>query len=373
MGKSVLITGCSESTIGNALALEFAKRGWIVYATARNTAKMANLEGNSNVKLLALDITDAKDVFAAREQISVEQGGKLDCLYHNAGVRSMSMAIDYDADEKQVMTAGEEQPYIRSDDVRMFEGNVIAVMALTRAFSKLLIAAKGTIAITGSGASRVQVPTEATYNATKAAVEMYAKTLRLELQPFGCHVVYVMTGAVATPMYFQRMTFSDDSPYKPIADRIAAGWEQGPRYVPQRTEEYARYVVERVTRMSPPKKVWCGTGIAALCWVEKFGLTWLLDGLIVFLWLKYGQPWPFSKAIKTDACKSSLQFKRSLEKKTMVPQMRVLQNGLGEPFLKQTSSIPVRFKLALAVRYMTTHMPTLKDLLWVLLTEKLIF
>lgn len=59
------------------------------------------------------------------------------------------MAIDYGADEKKpVMTAGEEQqqqqqPYIRSDDVWMFQANVIAVMALTRAFSKLLIQPKG--------------------------------------------------------------------------------------------------------------------------------------------------------------------------------------------------------------------------------------
>lgn len=279
MGKSVLVTGCSESTIGNALALEFAKRGWTVYATARNTGKMANLEGVSNIKLLKLDIMDAKDVFAVREQISCEQGGKLDCLYHNAGVRSMSMAIDYDEDEERVIAAGEEQPYIRSRDIRMFEGNVIAVIALTRALSRLLVAAKGTIAITGSGASRVQVPTNATYNATKGAVEMYSKILRLELQPFGCHVVYVMTGAVATPMYSQRMTFADGSLYKSISDRIAAGWEREPGYIPQPTEVYAQYVVERVARKSPPREVWCGTGIAPLWWVEKLGLTWLLDGI----------------------------------------------------------------------------------------------
>ena len=93
------------------------------------------------------------------------------------------MAIDYGADEKKsVMTAGEkqqqQQPYIRSDDVWMFRANVIAVVALTRAFSKLLIAAKGTIAITGNGASRVQVLTNATYNATKAAVETVIAVLR---------------------------------------------------------------------------------------------------------------------------------------------------------------------------------------------------
>lgn len=34
---------------------------------------MANLEDNPHVKLVALDITDAKSVFAAREKISTEE------------------------------------------------------------------------------------------------------------------------------------------------------------------------------------------------------------------------------------------------------------------------------------------------------------
>ena len=75
-------------------------------------------------------------------------------------------------------------------------------MALTRATSQLLTAVGWTIAITGSGSRRVQVPTSATYNANKAALEMYTKTLRLEMQPLGCHVTYMMTGVVATAMFY---------------------------------------------------------------------------------------------------------------------------------------------------------------------------
>merc|ERR1711881_23454 len=99
------------------------------------------------------------------------------------------------------------------------EGNVISVMALTRAFSRLLIASKGTIAISGSGSSRVPLPGSGSYNVSKAAVEMYSRTLRLELAAFGISVVYVMTGAVATPMNLQRMSFAENSPYKAIGDK----------------------------------------------------------------------------------------------------------------------------------------------------------
>ena len=98
------------------------------------------------------------------------------------------------------------------------------------------------------------------------------------MQPLGCHVTYVMTGGVATPMFYnQAITFADDSPYQPIADKITAGWKQKPGYVPQPAEEYARHVVDKVTQRIPPKEVWCGTGINALWWIEKLGLTWLLD------------------------------------------------------------------------------------------------
>jgi 1-acylglycerone phosphate reductase len=237
---------------------------------------MANLQSRSNIRTLALDVTDRKSVFAAREQISHEQDGKLDLLYHNAGVRYMSMAIDYDVREKA--DEGGEEPYMRSDDVWTFEGNVTTVMALTRAFSKLLIASKGVITITGSGASRAPTPGTSTYNASKAAVEMYARTLRIELAPLGIRVVYVMTGAVATPMNLQRMSFSADSPYAKLEEKINEGWDGETK--PWPTGEYSRYVIDRLEKRNPPNEIWAGAEMGTLWWVEKLNLGWMLDGMM---------------------------------------------------------------------------------------------
>jgi 1-acylglycerone phosphate reductase len=67
--KSILITGCSEGGIGHALAMAFSKAGCRVYATARRAKKMEGLKGYDNIKLLELDVTNAKSVNSAARQV----------------------------------------------------------------------------------------------------------------------------------------------------------------------------------------------------------------------------------------------------------------------------------------------------------------
>lgn len=65
-----------------------------------------------------------------------------------------------------------------------------------------------------------------------------------------------MPGVVATAMFYdQAITFADDSPDQPVADKSTAGWKQKPVDVPQLVAEYARHVVEKVTQTIPPKEV----------------------------------------------------------------------------------------------------------------------
>lgn len=54
--RVVLITGCS-SGIGRATAERLARNGWTVYATARNTQAISELEARG-CRLLPLDVTD---------------------------------------------------------------------------------------------------------------------------------------------------------------------------------------------------------------------------------------------------------------------------------------------------------------------------
>ncbi len=84
MGKSVLITGCSEGGIGDALAIEFHSKGARVFATARNLSKMKHLKA-MGIETLSLDVTSPLSIDTAVATINKATGGKLDILVNNSG------------------------------------------------------------------------------------------------------------------------------------------------------------------------------------------------------------------------------------------------------------------------------------------------
>jgi len=84
MSKTVLITGCSEGGIGHALALEFQKQGYRVFATARKQSAMTALVENG-VETLEMDVTSVDSLNGVKEEIEKRTGGTLDVLVNNAG------------------------------------------------------------------------------------------------------------------------------------------------------------------------------------------------------------------------------------------------------------------------------------------------
>lgn len=72
----------------------------------------------------------------------------------------------------------------------------------------MVIATKGKIVFTGSVSSYTPQPSQAVYNASKAAVELYARTLSIEMQPFGVRVVLVNTAGVNTSMTSERVVLA---------------------------------------------------------------------------------------------------------------------------------------------------------------------
>ncbi|KAF8314060.1 NAD(P)-binding protein [Clavulina sp. PMI_390] len=198
---TVLITGCTAGGIGWYVAKAYKAKGYRVFATARKVESMKGLS-EAGIDLLALDVTNAESVRAARDAVSAATGGTLDILMNNAGITATGPAIEVSIDEARAA----------------YETNVLGMMRMNQEFIDLLIAAKGQIINVSSVTSILPLPFSAAYNATKAAVTQYSDTLRLELIPFDVNVVTMVTGTVKTPIWTHDPDLPPSSKYYPIAD-----------------------------------------------------------------------------------------------------------------------------------------------------------
>jgi NAD(P)-dependent dehydrogenase (short-subunit alcohol dehydrogenase family) len=81
---------------------------------------------------------------------------------------------------------------------RQFEVNVFGQVAVTQAFLPLLRAARGRIVNVGSVGAKFALPFVGALNSSKAAFELISDSLRMELRPWGIHVVVVAPGAIRT-------------------------------------------------------------------------------------------------------------------------------------------------------------------------------
>ncbi|OKL59990.1 hypothetical protein UA08_04784 [Talaromyces atroroseus] len=181
--KSVLITGCSTGGIGHGLALIFQRKGFIVFATARDISKMSDLGALPNIHLLALDVTSKTSIQEAVKSVAALTDGRgLDILVNNSGQQYTMPMTDIVEEEAR----------------RMFDVNFWGVFAVTQAFVDMVIAVKGVIVNMASISGYWYTPYMTVYNASKAALVMFGETLRLELSPFGVRVVSVIAGAVDT-------------------------------------------------------------------------------------------------------------------------------------------------------------------------------
>lgn len=128
--KTVLITGCSTSGVGWAMAKIFQERGFHVFAAVRDPGKAAGLSDLSDIDILELDVTVNRTISKCKDAIAQRTDGKLDILVNNAGVEFQSPLLDVDIDEAK----------------RLYDVNVWGPLSIVQAFSPLLIAAKGVVA-----------------------------------------------------------------------------------------------------------------------------------------------------------------------------------------------------------------------------------
>lgn len=169
-----LITGC-RTGIGRHLAIAFASAGVRVLATAREASQLDDLCSEyPNIKAFSLNVEDAAAIDRLFQDVERMTGGTLDYLVNNAGLHYSATALDLDVDQV----------------VKVFSVNVFAVMRLCQIFAPMLRKTphgKGTIVQIGSVTRDVPVVWQSGYNASKAALSQYSKTLRLVRKLFLLH------------------------------------------------------------------------------------------------------------------------------------------------------------------------------------------
>lgn len=216
-GRRVWVVGASTG-IGEALALELARRGARLALSARGADKLravcaacdaarvlANtvspayagraaaptglppeLEADRSLAL-ALDLTDTLAFARARDDILARWGG-IDLVVFNAGTYRPLRAWELSADSVR----------------ETLDVNLVGTMSgVASVVPTLLAQGSGAIALVGSVAGYGGLPKASVYGPSKAALINFAEVLHLDLAPRGVDVFLIDPGFVATPLTAQ--------------------------------------------------------------------------------------------------------------------------------------------------------------------------
>jgi 1-acylglycerone phosphate reductase len=254
--RTVLITGCSDDSLGSALALALQKNGDLqVFAAARDTSKMTALS-SAGIQTFALDVTSPESIKSLVEEVTQSTKGKLDMLINSVG-------------------GGHYQPFLHLDIEKakqLFDVNVWGFVATTQAFLPLLLAnaepgkkgRKSVVVNNTSISSVLRTPYHSAYSASKAAMAMFNDIQRIELEPLGIKVVDLKTGSLESNFGENKTNpyeLPEDSPYQPIKAEVmkVITGETTEAYAEDR-KAWAKNVVKDLMKNfdSPPTEIWRG-------------------------------------------------------------------------------------------------------------------
>jgi short-subunit dehydrogenase len=188
--KTAFITGAS-SGIGRALALEFARRGYDLFLTARRVDlleqvrdEIVSMHPERRVEVRPLDVTDDGDVAKAIAE-AAEKLGRCDIVVANAGLGSSGRV---------------GEGHIERDRL-IIETNVIGAMAtIDAAVAQFRRQGGGQVVGVASVAGARGLPGSGSYSASKAALMVYLDSVRAETHREPITVTTIAPGYIDTPL-----------------------------------------------------------------------------------------------------------------------------------------------------------------------------
>ena len=267
---TILVTGCSDGSLGSALALEFHKTGkWRVFASARNPTKLKEIQA-VGIETIVMDVCSTESLISAVSEVSQLTGGSLDALINNAGSSYVMPTVDIDIAEGK----------------KLFDLNVWSVLETTQVFLSLLMKSKSAMIVNHCSAGAVLAsPPLSCYAASKLALTCFTETMRRELEPFGIKVVALMTGVVKSNIHANaghgsKPKLPENSIYNIAREAVESGMDAEKYNEGAPTaEEWARQVVQDLSKKDPPLQIWRGKSATAM-WAMQFPPRTLVDGMV---------------------------------------------------------------------------------------------
>lgn len=226
MNRIVLITGVS-SGIGLELAKNFITCGDKVYGISRKPFELAGLVH------IVCDVSNFEDCKKAINFV-VEKENKIDIVVNNAG-----MGI-----------AGSVENTSEEDAKKIFDVNFFGTFFISKLSLPHLRASRGRILNVSSVASKLSIPFQSFYSASKAGVDAISAGIRAEAKPFGVKVTTFFPGDAKTGFTGARIKQSDGV-YQSVFDKSITKMEKDEQN--GMTSEYvAKVIFKTANRKNPP-------------------------------------------------------------------------------------------------------------------------
>ncbi|HKS66687.1 MAG TPA: SDR family NAD(P)-dependent oxidoreductase [Candidatus Acidoferrales bacterium] len=245
-GGTALVTGATDG-LGRAAALLLAERGYRVFAAGRSAERRASLEQAARERSLPLetvelDVCDDVSVNHCVSEIE-RRAGPVEILVNNAGIAIAAVVEE-----------------ITIDDLRkQYETNIFGVLRATQRVLPLMRhRGRGRIINMSSIAGKVAIPIMGPYASSKHALEALSDALRLELRPFGIHVVLIEPGVIRTSMSrtAERLSIAyvqgaERSPYGHVYQGFRRNWDIATKAARDTPEDCARIILQAVEETPP--------------------------------------------------------------------------------------------------------------------------
>ena len=243
----VLVTGGTDG-LGRAAAILLAERGYRVFAGGRNAERRAGLgqlarDRKIPLETLDLDVCADSSVDQAVSEIE-KRSGPVDILVNNAGIAIAAVIEEISL----------------ADLRKLYETNIFGVVRATqRVLREMRRQRRGRIINMSSIAGKVAIPILGAYASSKHSVEAISDALRLELYPFGVHVVLIEPGIIPTNMSRTAeelsstyVTRAPQSPYAGLYQAFRSSWIKSTKAAPDTPEDCAQ-VILRAIEETPPR------------------------------------------------------------------------------------------------------------------------